>query len=55
MRARRRHFLAALFTALSVALAPASAHSAAPAGTGHFDVHNCPTGTAWDNLVHRCV
>jgi len=56
MRARHRHFLTALFMALAVALAPAPTHSAAPVGAGLFlDGHNCPSGTAWDNLLSRCV
>lgn len=55
MRARHRHFLTALFVAVSVALSPAPTQSTTQLGAAHFDVHNCPSGTAWDNLVNRCV
>jgi hypothetical protein len=53
MRSRRRHFLAVLVAAVSIALsaAPAPAGSAEAARS---DVHHCPYGTAWDNLLHRC-
>jgi len=55
MRARHRHFLAALFAAISVALLPAPAHSTAPAAAGQLAFHTCPSGTAWDNILNRCV
>ena len=51
MRARHRHFIAALVAALSVALtsqfAPAPGFSAAEGP--------CPASTTWDDFLQRCV
>jgi hypothetical protein len=55
MRARRRHFLGVLFASVSVALSSAPAHSVIPASAGQVALHTCPSGTAWDNFLNRCV
>jgi len=48
MRARQRHFLAALVSAVAIALFAPSAGSPAQAVT-------CPGSTSWDNILQRCV
>jgi len=58
MRAHRRHFLAVLVAAFTVALsaASASAHSAEQSSTtGSVVAWGCPSGTNWDNILQRCV
>jgi hypothetical protein len=54
MRIRQRYFIAALITAVSLAVTTAPAPSAAISATGS-DTHYCPAGTAWDNFRQRCV
>ena len=51
MRARHRHFLAVLFTAIAVA-------TAVPGGTVSSQAdgpHYCPAGTNWDDRIQKCV
>ena len=51
MRARHRHFIAALVAAVAVALTPAfTITSGATASEAA-----CPSGTSWDNVLQRCV
>ncbi len=54
MRARQRHFLVVLATAVSIALAPSAGPAAAPAAATAAPAVTCPSGTNWDNLLHRC-
>ena len=51
MRARHRHFIAALIAAIAVALTPAFAN---PSGASASEAA-CPSGTSWDNVLQRCV
>jgi hypothetical protein len=48
MRARHRHFLLALVSAIAIALAAQSAPSSTQAV-------ECPGSTSWDNILQRCV
>ena len=52
MRARQRHFIAALFAAVAVALAQAAVPSP---GDTQIQAHECARGTSWDNRLQRCV
>jgi hypothetical protein len=49
MRASRR-LLAALFAAVTLALPAAASLTATGPATA-----SCPYGTAWDNILHRCL
>jgi hypothetical protein len=51
MRARHRHFLAVLLTAIAVA----TAVPAGPVSSQADGPHYCPAGTNWDNRIQRCV
>jgi ABC-type proline/glycine betaine transport system substrate-binding protein len=56
MRARHRVFLTVLAAAICVAVSAEPARSAAaPAGTVGPGSVTCPSGTAWDNVLQRCV
>ena len=48
MRARQRHFLLALVSAVALALVAQSAPSSTQA-------ISCPGSTSWDNILQRCV
>ena len=52
MRARHRHFIAALIAAIAVAVTPVSAPSI---GAVQAEGPLCPQGTSWDNRMQRCV
>jgi len=52
MRARHRHFIAALVAAIAVALTPFSTTTASGATASEAA---CPQGTSWDNFLQRCV
>jgi hypothetical protein len=49
MRARHRHFLLALVSAVAIALAAQAAPSSTTQAVG------CPSSTSWDNILQRCV
>jgi hypothetical protein len=56
MRARHRVFLTVLATAIGMAVAAGPARSeAAPVDTLGIGSVTCPSGTAWDNILQRCV
>ncbi|MBL7252963.1 hypothetical protein [Paractinoplanes lichenicola] len=48
MRARRTRFLAAIVSAVVIALF-------APAAAGTAQAVTCPGSTSWDNILQRCV
>jgi hypothetical protein len=53
MRARLRHRIAVLVTAIAVALVvPVAGPGTALADGG---TQSCPSGTNWDNFLKRCV
>lgn len=53
MRARRSHLAAKLVLAVAIALAAFTAPSTTSAQAG--GEHYCPSGSAWDNRLQRCV